>query len=97
MVVAGVLARAGLADSARSVALGARAGRELDETFELAWIEAYIRVILGDHDEAIARLRLYITANDLEPPDLEALGEPYWWWRGLRSHPQFDEVRAATG
>jgi hypothetical protein len=91
MIVGGVLARAGLADSARRVLTGARAGAEVDPNLELAWIEAYMRTLLHQDSEAIALLRRNIAAN---PPDPKEAGtscswDAYWWWRDLRTRPEF--------
>jgi TolB-like protein/tetratricopeptide (TPR) repeat protein len=94
--VGGILAQAGMADSARAVLERARVAAEVDPTFELAWLEAYMRVLLGDYDEAISRLKLFLSANPSDPDDIPT-GEPYWWWRDLQSHPEFDRVRAVTG
>jgi serine/threonine-protein kinase len=96
MVVGGILARAGLHDSARSVLVRARANTEIDPTLELTWIEAYMRVILGDSDEAIARLKLFLAANPGLEDDSGDPGDVYWWWRDLRDHPRFREIEAAT-
>ena len=92
MVVAGVLARAGLADSARSVLDRVRATvtHESDPTQDLASVEAYMRSILGDYDEAIDLLKLYVAANP-EHPFAEAAGT-LWWWRDLRAQPRFREI-----
>jgi hypothetical protein len=94
--VGGALARAGLADSARAVLVASRVGADVDPDFELSWAEAGMRVFVGDYDEAIRLLKLYLSANPAgEPSAVPA--EPYWWWRDLESHPEFDVVRAAAG
>ncbi len=92
MYVGGTLARAGLADSANAVLRRARADRELDPTRELAWIEAYMRVLLGDNDEAIERLKLWTTANPDQLHGGEERGNTYWWWRDLEDDPRFRRV-----
>ena len=97
MVVGGILGRAGLADSARKVLAGSRVDPDVDPTSELALIEAYMRVITGDHDEAIERLRRYLLSNPSDPSAPDQNTEVFWWWRDLRDHPRFHEVRAATG
>ena len=65
MDLGGTIARAGLADSARSVLLRARdmGNPEIDATQELLHIEAYMRSLLGDNDEAIDLLKRYVAAN----------------------------------
>ncbi len=84
----GVLARAGLEDSARSVWNRARrqATAEVDESRWLRAVEAYMRTLVGDHDEAIELLEVYAAVNP------GARFEDNWWWRDLRSHPEFQEL-----
>ena len=93
MIVGGILAQAGLPDSARSVLLAARPTPDFDPLRELAWLEAYIRVILGDNDEAIELLKAFLVANPQDEPEADA--RIYWWWRDLEDHPRFGQVRAA--
>ena len=96
IVVAGVLARSNLPDSARSVLLDARGGPEEDPGQELPGYEAIMRTILGDFDEAVQQLRRYVSAH----PDhqfIEVEGDLHWWWRPLRDHPGFAEVAAPGG
>lgn len=93
VIVAGVLARANLADSARQVLAGARGGPEVDPGHELPGYEAIMRTLLGDYDEAVQQLRRYVAAN----PDhefLEVEGDLHWWWRPLRDQPGFAAVVA---
>lgn len=95
MIVGGVLARADLPDSARSVLVDARGGPEVDPNQELYGFEAIFRTLLGDHDEAVRRLRQYVAAN----PDhsfLQVEGDLHWWWRPLRDHPDFASVEAPS-
>jgi serine/threonine-protein kinase len=92
MIVGGVLARAAMPDSARSVLLAARAGEDVDPEQRLPGYEAIMRAILGDKDEAVARLKRYVSAN----PDhqFEVEGDLHWWWRSLRDHPGFSAIVA---
>lgn len=92
LTMAGILARAGLEDSARAVIERARSRIEpgTDPSEDLASWEAYIRSLLGDHDEAIALLKRYQAAHPghtFNPS--EDLG---WWWRELASHPDFEDL-----
>ena len=93
--VAAVLARksvsdSALADSARHVAEHARGNAEVDPTRDLAYIEAFVRTLLNDREEAVRLLKQYVAAN----PDRRAdLGdESGWWFRGLQDYPQFQEL-----
>jgi hypothetical protein len=89
-----VLARAGLADSAGRVLTGARAGADVDPRLELAWIEAYMRTLLHDDAEAIALLRRYLAANPPENTEAERGWDAHWWWRDLRTRPEFRALTA---
>ena len=90
MLVAMVLARAGLADSARQVSKRTRAGSDVDPTQELAWDAIYVSILLGDKDEALKSLKSYLTAN---PQRREGLAEePGWWFRGIQDDPRFQEL-----
>lgn len=90
MVVGGVLARAGLADSARNVLVAARAGREVDPERQLALDEAVSRTLLGDYDEAIDLLTSYVAMNPGHDFDIDR--ELHWYYRPLRDHPGFRQV-----
>jgi tetratricopeptide (TPR) repeat protein len=81
-----------LADSARRVLLAARADRSIDSRRELPGYEAVVRVQLGDFDEAIALLKEYVASN----PDhsFNVGGNVHWWWRDIRSRPEFQALLA---
>ena len=92
MIVGGILAKADLPDSARAVLERARVGADVDPNLELPYIEAFMRTLLGDHDEAVRLLRPY--AADTDPT--EEITTTYWWFRALRDHPRFDDIRAVV-
>lgn len=93
--VGGVLARAGMLDSARSVLLRTRESitYDVDPQQELLAYEAFMRTLTGDEDEAIGLLKRYAAAN---PGHFGASGgnETAWWWRSLQDRPWFREVAA---
>lgn len=89
MIVGGILARASLADSARSVLRSARGGADVDPGQELLSLEAVMRVILGDNDEAVDLLRRYSTAN---PGHFTTESSGHWWWRDLQGDPNFQTL-----
>ncbi|MCH8993309.1 MAG: hypothetical protein IIA44_16345, partial [Acidobacteria bacterium] len=95
MDIGGTIARAGLADSARSMLLRARDmdNPQIDPTQELLQIEAYMRSLLGDNDEAIDLLKRYVAANP--DHDFAHTAGTAWWWRELRGHPRFVEIAGA--
>lgn len=82
--VAQVLARAGLADSARAVL---RAVRGPEPPAMLASHEAKVHLLLGDEDQAVDLLRLYLTHD----PDTAYLARD-WWFEELRDHPGFRQL-----
>jgi len=95
--VAGVLARAGLPDSARSVLGRAHAmiTTELDPTEFLLLQEAYVLVLLRDYDAAVELLQRYSLAN---PGHFDSGSATSWWWRDLQGHPGYQAlVGTGTG
>lgn len=94
MVVAIALARAGLRDSADAVARRARADTTIDETRDLAQLEAIVRTLLGEQDEALHQLSLYLSAN---PQFRDGMArDRTWWFRDLRKDPRYDRMVART-
>ena len=81
------LANAGLKDSARSVALRARAGQSADQSGDLYYTEMFLRNMLGDRDEALSLLAKYLALNPQERPNVAK--DPTWWLNGLRDDPKF--------
>jgi serine/threonine protein kinase len=88
MRVAAALARAGLRDSARAVALRARADASLDPGRDVMFLEVVVRAILGDQDEAFRLLSTFIASNpglrgslskDSESWELRALRRDARW------------------
>ncbi len=90
----GVIARAGLKDSAIHVWNAARAATTdaVDPAHELLAIEAYQRTLLGDRDGAIALLTRYSAAN---PGHFERGQDISWWWRDLKDDPRFKALIGA--
>jgi tetratricopeptide (TPR) repeat protein len=92
MLVAMALARAGLADSARAVAVRARAGPEIDPTRDVAFWEAAVRSMLGDIDEGLNQLSMYVAAN----PGYGGPGSPEPWYKQeLEKDPRYALIVAA--
>jgi eukaryotic-like serine/threonine-protein kinase len=90
ILVAGVLARAGLKDSARHLLAQARADQTIDRERDLVSYQAFVRLLLGDRDEALALLKEYLAAN---PEHRVGYATSYhWWWRDLRDDPRFREL-----
>jgi tetratricopeptide (TPR) repeat protein len=95
MWVAMALARAGLADSARAVAARARPGPDIDPVRELAYTESVVHTWLGDYEEAIRLLGLYLAAN---PTETESLAnDQTWYLEDLRAQPEFRSLVGQAG
>lgn len=96
LLMAAILARSGLRDSARAVIAMARqgvaeasrrVGREVDPTRDLANTEAFAQLQLGDTAASIAALKLFLVAN---PEWRDGLAEdPGWWFRDLAGNAGF--------
>jgi hypothetical protein len=90
MLVAFALARAGLADSAKSVAASARGSEALDPTRELVYLEAILHSMLGGKDEALRLLSIYVATNPQVREGAET--DDSWWLRDLRSDPRYAQI-----
>jgi eukaryotic-like serine/threonine-protein kinase len=90
MLVAGGLARAGMADSARRVLLRSRADPSIDPNRDLLETEAMVRTILGDRSEAVRLLKMFLVAN---PMHRKGMAEnKSWWWRDLKTDPGYQNL-----
>jgi tetratricopeptide (TPR) repeat protein len=90
LLAAGVLRKAGLADSAENVFSRGRVDEDVDPLRELVAFEAAIRSVTGDPDGAVALLRRYLAANPTA--DFGVEGGLHWWWRGLQGRSDFDAL-----
>ncbi len=88
MLVAGVLARAGLADSARAIA--DRIRPEVEKDPWAAYYEANTRIQLGEPDEALALLGRFLEAM----PGRKSYIANDWWWEPLHGDPRFQALVA---
>jgi serine/threonine-protein kinase len=94
MLVAIAHARAGLRSSADAIARRARADTTMDATRDLALLEAIMRTMLGEQDEALHQLGLYLSAN---PQLREGMArDRTWWFRDLRKDPRYEQLVATT-
>jgi serine/threonine-protein kinase len=94
MLAAAAVGRAGLKDSAGRVLERARSGPDVDPDRELLTVEAFLRDLLGERDEALDLLQQYLVAH---PEHRSGFASPRgsWWWRGLRSDPRFRQLVGA--
>lgn len=90
MLVAAVIARAGLRDSAHAVSARSRGTPELDPEHDLVAMEAFVRTLLGEQDEAIHLLQRYVAANPEH--SFRVGGDISWWWWDLQKHPGFQAL-----
>ncbi len=90
MMVAMVLARAGLKDSSRAVIEHARAAAPVDDPRapSLAYNEAAAWLALGEREEALRALEVYLTAY----PQRQTYIATDSWFRGLHDHPRFRKL-----
>jgi TolB-like protein len=87
IMVAGVLRRAALPDSAENVLAGIDRSERVDPQRQLFIYEAAIRATTGDPDGALDALRRWVAAT---PGSTLGPGtETHWWWREVRTHPDF--------
>lgn len=87
LLVAGILARADLPDSALAVIGRSQAGTDIDPDRELLGIEALDYLALDDPDTAVERLKVYLTASPEHRTGWRWTS--HWWWRDLQSNPEF--------
>jgi serine/threonine-protein kinase len=90
MSVAIVLARKGLADSARSVIERSKGNPEVDPTREAALLGAFAYAQMGDKAAAVEMLKVYFSANDrLRAGFANDIG---WQFRSLADDPGFKRL-----
>ena len=87
IMVAGVLRKASLPDSASNVLAAVNHSEEVDPQRQLFVYEAAIRASTGDPDGALEALRRWAAATP--GSTLGPGAELHWWWRELRSRPEF--------
>ena len=90
LLLATALVNAGLKDSARAVALRARADAAVDPSRDLVYLEVALRNILGDRDEALRLLTLYLATNPQERAGVA--NDHTWWFAGLRDDRRFQAL-----
>jgi eukaryotic-like serine/threonine-protein kinase len=95
IVVAAVLARAGLADSARHVLVRARTDQKVDPRGELIGLEAFVRTMLGDKKEAVDLLQQYLLGHPDHRRGFAKVNA--WWWTDLQDDPRFKRLIASRG
>ena len=87
VLVAGAIAQAGLADSARHILLRADDPADLDPTKDLTLDKGRVYNLLGDKDQALKALAEYFAASPGEFND-----DNNWMWRNLRDDPRYQAL-----
>jgi tetratricopeptide (TPR) repeat protein len=90
--VAMALARAGMPDSVRAVLRQTRASSEIDPLREIPWLASVALTWIGDTEEAVRRLSLYLAANPEELANYKeqaSQGELPWYHQALVDDPRF--------
>ena len=95
MLVAAALAQAGMTDSASNLLLANRGNPDVDPDRSLLTLEAFIRTLLDEPDEAIDLLRRYYTSNPHHRA--EETEDIHWWWRSIQDDPRYQELRRPAG
>ncbi len=90
MMVAAVLARAGLKDSAKAVARSALLSTEADPTRFLYLQESFVLVLAGDKAGAVQALKTFLVANPERRTDF--VPDPGWKYRSLAGDPTFQAL-----
>jgi serine/threonine-protein kinase len=90
MILAAILARAGLTDSARRVAVRSRSTPELDPTRDIELFGAFAYTLMGDKVAALKSLKTYLAANPERRANLAE--DSGWWFRSLQEDPRFKEL-----
>jgi TolB-like protein/tRNA A-37 threonylcarbamoyl transferase component Bud32 len=94
-LVAIMLARGGLADSALRVIEGSRASGAVDPNRTLLQYEAYVRLLRGERDDALRLLQQYLAVN---PEIRSGMARGYsWWWKDLAKDPRFKAMIESGG
>ena len=96
IVASAVLARAGLADSARRVLARSKGTPDIDPKRELLGDEAIARVFLHDYDQAIDLLESYLAANPEHRKGFATNTSLWWKDPKLQAHPRFKALIAGA-
>ena len=94
LLVAAVLARAGLNDSARRVLNRSKGNAEIDASRDLAQFAAFVDVLLNDKTAAIADLTTFLAASDRRRASFAA--NAGWWYDSLKDLPAYKSLVGTT-
>ena len=90
ILIAGVLGRARLADSARSLLQKSRGDATLDPSRDLAYLASIMYAQFGDKAGSLDQLKVYLSANPAKRKGLA--DDPGWQFASLRDDPEFRQL-----
>ena len=96
MLTAGVLAKAGLIDSAGRVLERAHAPHDLDPDGELYGVEIVMRLFMKDYDRAMTMLGTYLTEHPDHRKGLATNTSPWWRDPRVQNDPRFKQLIAGA-
>jgi serine/threonine-protein kinase len=92
-MIAAVLARAGLGDSASAVLAQARhSAAAIPGSVDMEYYDAYVQLLLGEEETALQLLRDYLD----DSPWMADYVSRNLWFEPLRDHPEFSDVIAGN-
>ena len=89
-LVAGVIGRAGLKDSAQSVLARMDDRPDIDPTLDATQVKAIVLTQIGDKDGALKALARYLSANPARAIGFDS--EHSWIWRSIHDDPRFQAL-----
>lgn len=92
LLVAAVLTRANLGDSAKRVVDRSRGNPEVDPNLELPQYAAFVSVLRGDTTAALANLKVFLSKEDDRRKAIQAYVG--WWYRPIQEAPGFKKLLA---
>jgi len=96
ILVAGVLAKAGLEDSAQHVLARVQLTPALDPERELLGNQIVVRLFLKDYDRAMDELSMYLAAHPDHRKGLATNTSPWWRDPAVQNHPRFKALIAGA-
>ncbi|MBL0179484.1 MAG: hypothetical protein IPP98_10225 [Gemmatimonadetes bacterium] len=92
LLVAAVLTRANLGDSAKRVVDRSRGNPEVDPNLELPQYAAFVSVLRSDTTAALANLKVFLSKEDDRRKAIQAYVG--WWYRPIEKAPGFQKLIA---
>ena len=65
---------------------------DIDPTRDLVYVEAFVRTILEDNEEALDLLTEYMAVAGRDPSEID-----FWWFDGLREEPRYQMLAGSGG